>query len=244
MLKKILAAAALVIGATPAYAADSFNVYVGYADNLRASGFFPSPFCLTQNTTTCQVDTTATLDSGAFRIDNTGTTSLAISGITVSFPDCTSGPCTYSLWSNFTLAPGAIAIFGQTNTDDTQFDTSDISDFFDVGGKGIGINGIGGCTVASDLTAGELTACTAHDPVISFSENGTPVSLTDTGSILNTGGEDFVNYSLDGNESINWNLIGGGSTRGGSVPEPITLSVFGAGLAGAAALRRRKKKSA
>ena len=29
-----------------------------------------------------------------------------------------------------------------------------------------------------------------------------------------------------------------------AVPEPLTLSLFGAGLAGAAALRRRKKKMA
>jgi hypothetical protein len=29
-----------------------------------------------------------------------------------------------------------------------------------------------------------------------------------------------------------------------AIPEPVTLSVFGVGLAGAAALRRRKKKAA
>jgi PEP-CTERM motif len=34
------------------------------------------------------------------------------------------------------------------------------------------------------------------------------------------------------------------SLSGSAVPEPLTLSLFGAGLAGAAALRRRKKKAA
>jgi hypothetical protein len=35
----------------------------------------------------------------------------------------------------------------------------------------------------------------------------------------------------------------GGTSGGGTVPEPFTLSVFGAGLAGAAFLRRRRKKA-
>jgi PEP-CTERM motif len=238
MLKKMLLSAALVMAASQAHA-DSMNVYVGYTDNLRASGFFPSPFC-TGNGTTCQVDTAdaGVLDGGVFRIDNTGATSLAITNITVTL--C-GGSCVFQLWDDVTIASGARGIFGQ-RTPSQNFDTSDTDDFFDSPGKGIGINGIGGCTVASDLTSSELAACTANDPVISFEENGNPVSLTDTGSILNTGGYDFVNDSRDGNESIQWNLIGGSSTRGGSVPEPITLVVFGAGLAGAAAMRRRKKK--
>jgi hypothetical protein len=120
------------------------------------------------------------------------------------------------------------------------FDTTDVDDFFN--DTGIGINGIGGCTVLSDLTSAQQTACAAHDPIITFNENGNPVSLTDTGSILNTGGYDFVLNSSDGNESIPWNLIGTPGTR--SVPEPITLSIFAAGLVGAAAMRRRKKAKA
>ena len=36
--------------------------------------------------------------------------------------------------------------------------------------------------------------------------------------------------------------IGGGPTPTGGVPEPLTLSVFGAGIAGALAMRRRKAK--
>ena len=35
----------------------------------------------------------------------------------------------------------------------------------------------------------------------------------------------------------------GGTSGGGTVPEPFTLSIFGAGLAGAAFLRRRRKKA-
>ena len=63
----------------------------------------------------------------------------------------------------------------------------------------------------------------------------------------NTGGD---HYSGDGGAGDGW----GGDTGGGfdgptpaatnPVPEPITFSLFGAGLAGAVALRRRKKNTA
>jgi hypothetical protein len=39
-------------------------------------------------------------------------------------------------------------------------------------------------------------------------------------------------------------VVPGASSASGSVPEPVTLSLFGAGLAGAAALRRRKAAKA
>jgi hypothetical protein len=52
---------------------------------------------------------------------------------------------------------------------------------------------------------------------------------------------DCVNNSSfgeDGKESINWNAIGG-SSRGGTVPEPASLVIFGTALIAFAALRRR-----
>ena len=59
--------------------------------------------------------------------------------------------------------------------------------------------------------------------------------VTDTGSILTTGGWDFVNnnyFNEDGNESIQTNRVGGDvGVRGGTLPEPITLTIFGVGLA-------------
>jgi len=245
MLKKILLTAALVTAASAAQA-DSFSVYVGYTDNLRPSGFFPSPFC-TGNTTTCQVDTkdAGVLDGGAFRIDNTGATSLDITNIKVTLGN---GAYAFTLWNNVTIGVGARGIFGQP-TPSQDFDTSDTYDFFpsfSLGEDfGIGVNGIGGCTVLSDLSTSQQATCKQNDPVITFDVNGTPESFTDTGSIINTGGYDYNCCSdKDGNESIDWNLVGTTGTRGGDIPEPITLTVFGAGLAGAAALRRRKKTKA
>ena len=71
-------------------------------------------------------------------------------------------------------------------------------------------------------------------------ENGNPVSITDAGSILNTGSYDFVCCSSDGNESINWNLAGTTGNRGGVTPEPGSLTLLGSGLLGLAGVFRRK----
>ncbi len=239
-LRSLLLAASVALVASQAHA-DSFSVYVGYTDTLRPSGFFPSPFC-SGITPTCQVQTGVALDGGVFRIDNTGATSIALTNLQVTL--C-GGACVFNLWSDVTLSPGQTGIFGETLGNPTyNFDTSDTFDFFsDIG---IGINGIGGCTYYGDLTSAQQATCSEYDPVISFDENGTPVSLVDTGSILNTGGYDFVCCSSDGNESIGWQLLGSDVvTRGGSnVPEPLTLGLFGVGLAGAAGMLRRRKKSA
>ena len=48
----------------------------------------------------------------------------------------------------------------------------------------------------------------------------------------------------DGVVNYGYGLVTGFNETGISVPEPLTLSLFGAGLAGAAAMRRRKKTSA
>lgn len=72
----------------------------------------------------------------------------------------------------------------------------------------------------------------------------------------------LTNMAIDGNDGIFCTYGAGGGCNGNAdygfvgtyavtdastneaVPEPLTLSIFGAGLAGAAALRRRKKKVA
>ena len=264
-LKSALLGAALVaatgLAAAPAMA-DSLTVEVGYADNLRASGFFPSPWIgstFNGQTVISQTNPAGiTFDSGAVRIDNTGLTSIAISNFQVSE---NGGSTVFAIWgagTQLTLAAGQSGIFTQFPNSGENFDSSDQGIFGgtppanlepnNADGNG-NTNLIGGCSSPSSFyTAGQASgACNpSNAPVISFKENGNSMSFVDSGFVLDTGEWDFVNNSAfgeDGNESINWNSLGG-TSRGGTVPEPFTLSIFGAGVAGMAALRRRKKAKA
>jgi hypothetical protein len=223
--------------------ADGFTVFVGYADNLRPSGFFPTPWLGASNVVS-QSATVQSFDTGAIRIDNTGATSITITNFSVSF---NGGSTTAAIWNTLTLNPGQTGIFTQTVS--YNFDSSDFGIFGGSPPASLaptvpGNNAIGGCSSTASILAasGDVALCAANAPVVSFMENGNLVTLTDTGQILNTGGYDFINGSTDGNESINWNLIGSSADRGGTtgVPEPSTMFLLGSGLLSLCGITRRK----
>jgi hypothetical protein len=223
---------------------DNLSVYVGYADSLRPNGFFPAPFCSTFGPT-CQVGQVGQglpLDGGVIRIENAGSNPISISNLTVTL-NPTAAPITFALWSDVTIDPGGSAIFGQTQPTNPFLSNFDTSDYGILGSDaGISLNGIGGCTTLSALTTSEQAICTANFPIISFAENGHAVTITDTGSILNTGSYDFHYAPGDGNESINWNLAGAVGDRSGTeTPEPGSLVLLGTGLLGLAGVARRKR---
>ncbi len=231
-IPRIFFALSLAVSAMPAMA-DSLNVYVGYADNLRPSGFFPTPW-LGDSNVVSQSSANQSFDSGAVRIDNTGTSSITISNFEVTL-NPSAGPILFNIWSSLTIAPGQVGIFTQTGS--YNFDSSDNGV---LGSGAVNITPqypLGGCTNPSSPAQAAL--CAANAPVVSFMENGTQVTLNDSGQVLNTFGYDFINGSTDGNESINWNLIGSSVNRGGDTPEPSTLVLLSMGLAAVGFNRKR-----
>jgi hypothetical protein len=236
-----LAAASLAVGlGATAAKADTFSVYTGYADNLRPSGFFPTPW-IGDPGVVSESSGAQSFDSGAILIVNTGSTALNISNFTVS--NFNNG-AVYNIWNPLTIAVGGSGIFTQTSS--YNFDSSDNANSLPPGNifpLDPGGNGIGGCSssAAAQAGAGISGYCSARAPVVAFTDNSTAYSLSDTGHILDTGNYDFINGSPDGNESINWNLIGNEANRAGGVPEPSTWAMMILGFAGIGFMAYRRK---
>jgi hypothetical protein len=226
--------------------ANAVNVQVGYADNLRASPFFPTPFFGDPNVALFAGESPLThqLDSGAIRIFNNTLSNFVITSLDVKMRN--GAGTDFNLWASFlgagfTLLPGQSAIFVQTSGEN--FDSSD-------GNVLLGtVDPTNNCSIG----AAASTATCLNNPAQVILNGGAP--LLDTGHVLDTGGYDsvFSNPCIGGNnannqpggcnESLQWRDIGttGVGNPGGNVPEPATLLLLGSGLAGLFALRYRKQ---
>jgi len=239
--------AVLLLGLLLPLQANAVEVQVGYADNLRPSSFFPSPFFGDPSVALFAGEnpTTHQLDSGAIRIFNNTLSNFVITSLDVKMRN--GAGTDYNLWAGFlgagfTLLPGQSAIFVQTSGEN--FDSSD----HDV------LLGTVSPTNNCSTGAAAITATCVNNPAQVILNGLAP--LLDTGHILDTGGYDsvFSNPCIGGNnnqgntpgscnESLQWRDIGttGVENPGGNVPEPSTWLLLGSGLAGLFALRRRRQ---
>ncbi len=219
-----LGAAALLLGAAQVHAG-SYSVYVGYADDLRPSPFFPTPWDGSPNTQFIGNTAFPTqYDSGAIRIDNTGASAIVINGVNVSMP--WSGYNSGDIWGfggGITIQPGHSLILAQTSGEN--FDTSDYGVTQPVG---------------SPLPDGETTHASHVDVTV---DGLSAVTYLDTGHVLTTGGFDLALLN-NSNESLQWRLIGttGVTDPGGTqVPDAgNTAALLGFALAGIGFARRRR----
>ena len=191
----ILSLVTAVSSSVPAAADSGIQVFVGYADILRADATsFPTPWDGSPQTTFegC-APSSCSYDAGAVRVvNNTGST------VTVDSVKVHVDTCTYAGWPSATLAPGADLIVTELPSGtrvgcpgSVHMDTSDVGP----GGRDYSLV----CTPDGILPTVEVTI------------NGQTTSYTDSGQVLNTGGFDGA---CVGNESTQWTAIGHAPCKG------------------------------
>jgi hypothetical protein len=222
---------ATIAYASPPNIPSSVVVAVGYGDTERTGACvncFPSPWCGSPgvqfigsstnydgNPTDASNCAGGDWDGGAMLVTNTGTTSITLTGLTVTLPLPLSGgpgspscplparPVTFNLWfgqqyyygnlsdpaydgSPITIPSGRQAIFAETSSDGSEVCPS--------GNYPAGPTGGTYDFDTSDLNF--LSGCTpttdtVSDPQITFSATGyAPTTYIDTGHTLDTGGID------------------------------------------------------
>jgi hypothetical protein len=184
-------ALALALAAQAASAATSLDVYVGYADNLRANpANFPTPWAGSPGVTFRGCTSGCSWDSSTVRVANNTAIDQTINSVAIRF-----GTCTISLagWAGpVTLHPGQQLIVAQTTATP-------------VGGCNPATGSVDGSDIGSD-------SCTVNDgiiPEVDLTIDGVATALQDTGQVLNTKGVDPGFGGCGGsNESIQWSRIG------------------------------------
>jgi len=183
--------------------ASGVEVWVGYADTLRANpDHFPTPWEGSSPSIVyegCSPRAACVFDAGAVRIVNNAASAVRIDSVAVKVASCT-----FDMWAPATLAPGAQLIVTQNITGAGDgCDTDGTMDTSDVGPDG-----------------GPYAGNCTHDgvtPQVDVSIDGVVSTFADRGQILNTGGFDLAECPSGTNESTQWTPVGDAPCAGSSL---------------------------
>ena len=167
-----LALMSVFLPAVKANAASNVQVFLGYADNLRADpANFPTPWAGSPGVV-FQGCTGCTYDSGAIRVVNNSPLPVAVDSVVVKF-----GTCVFDIWPHGTSVPANGQLI------DTQLNANFVS----------------GCTANGSFDSSDLGpngapwgSCTQSGvvPEVDVTIDGVQTVFPDTGQVLNTGGVD------------------------------------------------------
>ncbi|WP_165960520.1 Ig-like domain-containing protein [Actinocrispum wychmicini] len=191
----LLAVASMVAlpAATATAAPSSVDVFVGYADTLRANvTHFPTPWDGAPDVVFAGCHANCTFDAGAARFVNNSP-----GAVTIDFVHIRLSTCTFDMWPHGTvLQEHQQLVVTQTATGAAD-GCDNSAGFFDT--SDIGPNGTewaGHCDQSGVI------------PQIDLSVNGVVQTFTDSGQVLNTGGVDLASCPPGSNESTQWTSIG------------------------------------
>lgn len=182
--------------------ASSLDVFLGYADNLRANPTnFPTPWDGAPNVLFAGCHANCTFDAGAARFVNNSPATL-----TLDFVHVRLDTCVFDMWPHGdVLQPGQQFIITQTATGaaDGCDNSAGFFDTSDIGPNGSGWSGR--CDQSGVI------------PQLDVSIGGVLNTFTDSGQVLNTGGVDKASCPPGTNESTQWTQIGSTPCPGSSL---------------------------
>ncbi|HEX3529965.1 MAG TPA: carboxypeptidase regulatory-like domain-containing protein, partial [Thermoanaerobaculia bacterium] len=175
------------------------DLFVGYADDLRPTPIFPTPWQGSPNVLFLGTRGND-FDGGAVRLDNTTDAPIPVDKVSVDLQRRSYNGPVFDLWPSFVIPPHSSAILTQTDTEN--FDTSDFP--------------IYGCEFP--IFPGEK-----QTPKIAVTVHGLTTSYLDIAHVLDTGGFDANCQLL--NESRQWREVGvSGQISGQLVLRPATAT--------------------
>ncbi len=203
--------------AAAANTAGGLSVFVGYAEDKEIetpnAAQFPTPWAGAPNTAflggtvpgqaACGSLPTC-YDTGAIRLDNSGTSPVTVGDVSVDDHSSLPGGKVFDLWGSFSVPPGqSVILAANPPNNNPSFDNFDTSGF--------------------PATCTPLTVA----PTVTITVGGVPTTLVDSTHVLDTGGIDRGSCSPQRNESIQWRPIGSSGSDAATLSlGPATASAF------------------